>query len=260
MVWAATKTSTGVGNWNAAGTWNPAGVPGQDDYVEVQHNVMLNDYALGAGLYLNGGILGCFSGYTLTLKDAAGTHPFNAHIGIASTVASGFYRYDSGNGLPFVIKSQNAVPTYPIKMIIGTVPIDTRTLLFDYCELRNFAPSIGHISSSVFFNTGDVTNDGVLDVPLPIRRDQKIDEVYCEGRSYDRIYPEGGHAGVLDLSGLVPWTGYTWQKLSDLTDARVKVSFIGQFSTMPKAIIESLRFGKRDGPYVPFTATLVESR
>lgn len=261
MVWAATKTSAGAGNWDTAGTWNPAVVPTQDDYVELQHDVTA-DCTLGlcAGLYMNGGKLIGGAGKVIQVKDAAGTHATGEHIRISDNAASGFSSSGTKSS-PFLIKSQNAVPTYPIKMLVmNKANPDTRALAFEYCELRNFAPSLGNQTNYLFFNTGDVTNDGILEVPIPIRRDQKIDELYCEGRSYGRVFPEGGHAGILELQGLVPWTGYSWQTFADMRDARARISYIGQFCSMPKAIIESLRFGSRDGPYVPFNLTLVEDR
>ena len=258
MAWSATKTSNAPGHWNTGANWTPGGVPDQNDYVTIAHDIDVDTDALCAGLYVWSGILAGNAGQSLTIKDAAGTHTGGEHILVRAISTAGF---DSAGtaASPFVIKSQNAVPTYPVKMLISTLSNpDTRVLDFTYCELRNFAPCIGNDTNYLFFNTGDVTNDGILDVPAPIRRDQKIDEMYCEGRSYDRIYPEGGHAGVLDLSGLLPWSGYYWQKLGDMRDARTRISFIGQYSTMPRGIIESLRFGSRDGPYVPFSLTLIE--
>ena len=259
MAWAATKTTTGAGNWNAA-IWNPVGVPGQDDYVTIEHAVSINCNALAAGLYVDNAVLTLNPSYDLTIKDAAGTHTCGEHIRISSDAGSGIRASGATATTPFVIKSQNVAPTYPIKIMIQSVDPDARDLNFDYVELRNLSPSLGHTSSYLFFNTGNVTTDGILDPPTPIRRDQKIDEIYCEGRDYGRIYPEGGHAGVMELSGLIPWTGYLWTKLNDLRDQRSRIAFTSQFVTMPKALIESLRFGQRDGPYLPFSITLVEYR
>jgi len=259
MVWAATKTSVDAGLWWDVARWAPAGIPGANDYVEIKHNVAIDHSFSIAGLYVNGGILTANAAHTVQIKDAAGTHSNGAHILIAGSVTSGFNSAAIPES-PFTITSVNATPTYPIRMIIAGMTADTRTLNFDYCELKNFAPSIGNHTNYLFFNTGNVTNNGILDPPTPIRRDQKIDEIYCEGRSYSRIYPEGGHAGVIELSGLIPWSTYAWQTLIVMRDARIRVSYIGQFCTMPKAIVESLRFGSRDGPYIPFNLTLIEDR
>ena len=260
MAWAATKTTTGAGNWNAA-IWAPAGTPGQDDYVAIEHAVSINCNALAAGLYIDNAVLTLNPSCDLTVKDAAGTHACGEHIRVSDDAGSGISSATCTATTSFIIKSQNVAPTYPVKMMImAKADPDNRTFVLDYVELRNLAPSLGHTSNYLFFNTGNVTTDGILDPPIPIRRDQKIDEIYCEGRSYSRIYPEGGHAGVIELSGLIPWTGYLWTKLNDMRDARTRISFISQFVTTPKAIIESLRFGRRDGPYLPFNLTLVEDR
>ena len=259
MVWAATKTSLANGAWSTAGTWNPAGVPSQNDYVAINHTVYINTSALAAGIYVHGGLFRLTAGGSLTIKDAAGTHDRGEHILISENSASGFIS-EGTKAAPFLIKSESATPTYPIKMleVPSTTKPDPRPYCFDYLEMRNIIPSIGNTANYLFFNTGNVTVDGVLDVPSPLRRDQKIDQHYCEGRSYGRIYPEGGHAGVIELSGLVPWTGYAWQTLIAMRDARVSVSYFGQFSSVGIAAVESLRFGSRDGPYLPFTMTLVE--
>lgn len=262
MAFSATKTTTGAGVWSAAGTWNPAGEPDIDDEVYIIHAVTVDKDVSFADLYVHGAVLTWNSGWTGTVKDAAGTHTSgNSHIAISSNALSGFKRVDTGNHLACVIHSENASPTYPVRMMATTIAgADTRDFDLDWFELRNFAPSIGHTDSILYFNTGDVTNDGVLEPPIPMRRDQKIDEIYCEGRKYSRVYPEGGHAGVVELSGIVPWTGWQWQKLRDMLDNRTRISYFGQFCSVPKAYIESLRFGRRDGPYVPFNITLVEDR
>jgi hypothetical protein len=39
---AVTKTSTGNGNWNVAGTWSPSGVPSPTDNVIINHAITLN--------------------------------------------------------------------------------------------------------------------------------------------------------------------------------------------------------------------------
>jgi hypothetical protein len=261
MAFTATKTTTGAGNWSASGTWTPAGEPGVNDEVYVIHAVTVDKDITFADLYVHGAALIWNSGWSATIKDAAGTHTGGIHIAVEATASTGFYRVDTGNHLPCVLHSQNAVPTYPIRME-ATAPagVDARVFDMEWFELRNFAPSIGHTGSILFFNTGDVTNDGILDTPVPLRRDQKIDEIYCEGRKYSRVYPEGGHAGVIELSGMVPWIGWQWQKLIDMRDTRTRISYFGQFCSLPKAFIESLRFGNRDGPYIPFSLTLVEDR
>ena len=55
---AVTKTSTGNGNWNVAGTWSPSGVPAANDSIVINHNITLDvDIELTAGgkLTINSG-------------------------------------------------------------------------------------------------------------------------------------------------------------------------------------------------------------
>lgn len=262
MAWSATKTSVGVGGWNTGATWTPAGVPGQDDYVQINHNVTVDTDALFAGLYVDGGKLIWNSGWTGTVKDAAGTHATGEHIRISNSLASGFYRADTGNALPCTIKSVNASPTYRIKWLIEAVAggpdADTRVLDLTYMQLKGHTQFLGNGTNYLWFNTGDVTNDGVMEAPIPCTRDQKIDEDVIEGRAYGRVAVEAGSAGVLSLSCQVPWAGFQFQKLADMRDAHARVSYVGEFCSMPKALIESLRPGRQDGPYIPYNIVLVE--
>src|SRR5262245_19382084 len=48
---AATKTSTGSGNWNTAGTWSPSGTPGTNDDVIVAagHTVTITSNTASLG-------------------------------------------------------------------------------------------------------------------------------------------------------------------------------------------------------------------
>jgi hypothetical protein len=143
-------------------------------------------------------------------------------------------------------------------MLIEDLAVDTRTWDWSFLEMRDAACFFGNDTRYVWFNTGDVTNDGVIEQPSPINRDQQLDVHYIEGRAYGRVYAEGGHAGTIDVSGLIPWDSYDWQTLMNMRDNRDKVAFQGQYVTIPSARIESLRFGKRAGPYVPFNMTLIE--
>jgi hypothetical protein len=156
----------------------------------------------------------------------------------------------------------NANPTYRVKWCIvavgGGPDADTRTLDFTYCQLRGHCQYLGNGTQNLWFNTGDPTNDGVMDAPIPATRDQKIDEDVIEGRAYGRVAVEAGSAGVLNLSCQVPWAGFQFQTLADMRDAHSRISYIGEHCSMPKALIESLRPGRQDGPYIPYNIVLVE--
>ena len=262
MAWAATKTSAGAGNWNTAGTWAEAAVPNQNDYVEIQHDVTVDVDAVFAGLFVNGGKLIWNSGWTGTVKDAAGTHATGEHIRISDDLTSGFYRTDTGNHLACTIQSVSATPTYRVKWLVEAVAggpdADTRTLDLTYMRLKGHTVFLGNQTNYLWFNTGDPTNDGVMDAPIPATRDQKIDEDTIEGRAYGRVSVEAGSAGTLSLSCQVPWTGFQFQKLADMRDAHTRVAYIGEYCSMPKALIESLRPGRQDGPFIPYNIVLVE--
>ncbi len=260
MAFSATTESIATGNWSAAGTWS-AGVPDIDDQVLINggDTVTLDADGSFASLHINGGILALTAGYDLTVKDAAGTHATGEHIRIEDSAASG-WKSNATAAAPCVVASQNTgAPTYRIKFLIEDVTTaETRTMDFSYVDIRDAACFLGNDTRYVWFNTGDVTNDGVVEQPSPITRDQKLDVHYIEGRAYGRVYRDGGNAGTIDLSGLVPWNSYDWQTIADMRDNGDKVAFQGQYVVLPSARIEALRFGKRAGPYVPFSLTLIE--
>ncbi len=260
MAFSASTTSIGTGNWNNAGTWDN-GVPDIDDQVLINGGYTVTFDADGsfADLHVNGGVIAFTGGYTATVKDAAGTHATGEHIRIEDSATSGW----NSNGTaatPVIIRSQNTgAPTNRIKFLIEDVTTaETRTMDWTFMEIRDAACFLGNDTRYVWFNTGDVTNDGIISQPAPIARDQQLNIHYIDGRNYGRVYRNGGHAGTIDLSGMVPWSSYDWQTMLDMRDNGDKVAYQGQYVTIPSARIEALRFGRRDGPYVPFSLTLIE--
>lgn len=261
MAWAATKTTTGTStDWDTATAWTPSGEPGADDYVQINHAISLpvsvTQYC--AGIYIDGAVMSIGAHATLSVKDAAGTHASGAHILVSSDADSGI----NGGGTapyPITIRSASTSPTYRLKIQIADITTaDTRTWDFSFTKFDGAACFLGNDTRYVWFNTGDVTNDGVIQQPKPVHRAQQIESHYIEGRAYGRVYRDGGHAGTIDMSGLVPWNCFDWQTMADMRDNGDKVAFQGQYVVMPSARIESLRFGDRDGPYVPFALTLTE--
>lgn len=261
MAFAADKTSAGSGAWNTAGTWNPNGVPDIDDQVEINHAVTIDCDAACKDLLIEGASLIADPGHSLTIKDAAGTHTNGEHIWVTDDASSAFHSHAT-RAAPFTIQSESTIPTYRIKWMVEKLAgaDTTRVNDFSYCYLKGHTVFLGNQTNALWFNTGDVDNDGVLDLSLPVTRALKIDEIYCEGREYDRVYAEGGHAGTVELSGMIPWDDYSWQVLADMAKARERVALIREFDSVPRAIIESLRWGKREGGYLPFSVTLVEDR
>lgn len=265
MAFSATTTSAGTGNWADGGTWT-AGVPDIDDQVLIQggHTVTLAAAGSCADLYINGGVLALGSGgvgKTLTIKDAAGTHTGGAHIRIDNASGSG---WDSNSAsTPNKIASQNTgSPTYRIKIQIDTASgsTDTRTMDFTIMDFSDCACYLGDTDYSdyVWFNTGNVTANGIIEQPSPVERAQQLDVHYIAGRAKGRVYHDGGHAGTTVINGLIPWDSYDWQMLCDMRDERRRVAFQGQYVVLHSARIEALRFGRRVGPYVPFALTLIE--
>ena len=260
MAFSATTTSLGTGNWNTAGTWDN-GVPDVDDQVLITggFTVTLDANGTCADIHVNGGVLAFTGGYTLTIKNAAGTHATGEHIRIEDSAASGWNSNGSASA-PVVIQSASTgAPTYRIKILIEDVTTaETRTMDWSYMDIRDAACFLGNDTRYIWFNTGNVTDDGIIEQPLPLVRDQQIEAHYIEGRAYGRVYRDGGNAGTTTLSGMVPWNSYDWQTMADMRDNGDKVAFQGQYVTMHSARIEALRFGRRAGPYVPFTLTLIE--
>lgn len=262
MAFSATNTSAGTGNWSEAGTWT-SGVPDIDDQVLIQggHTVTLNANGSCADLHVAGGVLAFTAGYTLTIKDAAGTHATGEHIRIADDSGTGW----NSNGTaasPAVIASASASPTYRVKTLIEDIPdtsLDSRTMDFSYMEFRGSAFSIGNDASYVFFNTGDVSTDGVLTIPPPMSRPQRMNSAFIPGRDYGRVTRLGGDAGALRLNGIIPYASFKWQTLNDMCDDGTPVSLVSQYVHIPRAYIEDLTFGAARGPYVSFTITLTEA-
>ena len=98
-VQAATKTSTGTGNWNTAGTWSPSGVPGigDDVIIAATHTVTIDVSTNSlASLTING---------TLTIGD----NSTNRIVTVAGNIIvnSGGVFQSAGNGGNDVIVSGN---------------------------------------------------------------------------------------------------------------------------------------------------------
>lgn len=260
MAFAATTTSIGTGNWSAAGTWDN-GVPDVNDQVLINGGFTVTHDVSGtcADLHVTAGILAFTAGTTLTIKDAAGTHATGEHIRIAAAAGSGW----NSNGTaasPVIIQSSNTgAPTNRVKILIEDITTaESRTMDFSYMDIRDAAVFLGNDSRYIWFNTGDVTNDGIMEDTVPIERDQRIETHYILGRPYGRVFPDGGHAGTIRLTGLIPWASFDWQAMADMRDNQDKVAYQSRYTHLPSARIEALSFGKRNGPYVPFSLTLIE--
>jgi len=265
MAFSATTTSVATGNWGTAGTWDN-GVPDVDDHVLITGGFTVTLAAAGtfADLYVDGGVLALGYGgvgNTLTVKDAAGAHATGAHIRIGNASGSG-WNSNSVSTSNKIVSQNTGAPTYRIKVQIDTATgsTETRTMDFSFMDFADCACYLGDATYGdyVWFNTGNVTTNGFIEQPAPVSREQKLDVHYIAGRDKGRVYHDGGHAGTTTLNGLIPWESYDWQMLCDMRDARRRVAFQGQYVVLHSARIEALQFGRRAGPYVPFSMTLIE--
>lgn len=263
MTWSDTTYSIATGDWKTTSTWTGGAVPSIDDYVELHHPVTI-DYtatALCAGLfatkvaYTPGGKLVMGPDAWLTVKDTAGTHPDGEHVKFDM---DGQFESTATYAYPAHIKSQTTTPAYRIKMSFAQVAdYDARLLKFDYVELRDSVVYLGDGATNLYFNTGTPT-DGILGMPSPVKRDQVFSNRPIYARNYGRVRRKGGHAGTLTLQGVVPWAGFKWKALETIRDSGYRVGLATQFVTVPRARIEDLSPGRRDGIWLPFTLTLVE--
>lgn len=92
----ATKTSTGSGDWNTAGTWTPSGVPACGDIVTIAsgHTVTVNATASAAGVTINTGGTLVNAGGTLTVG-CTNNNAIFTNFG-TSTVSGGTLRVNGG--------------------------------------------------------------------------------------------------------------------------------------------------------------------
>ncbi|NNT73231.1 hypothetical protein HKT18_13480 [Flavobacterium sp. IMCC34852] len=91
-----TKTSTGSGDWNTAGTWTPSGVPACGDIVTIAsgHTVTVNATASAAGVTINAGGTLVNAGGTLTVG-CTNNNAIFTNFG-TSTVSGGTLRVNGG--------------------------------------------------------------------------------------------------------------------------------------------------------------------
>ena len=247
--------SAGDGNWGTAGTWS-AGVPDATDVVTITHTVTITDTnAVALSVILDGsGKLVMNAGTTLTLTDNA-----SAYIQINSD-ATGF---DSAgtSASPCTIQSASSNPTnyWYISVEDQTTIPDSRTLDFTYVEMKGNKWCLGNDTYYVRMNDGTAAS-GTITTVTPLVREPQLTIHYAEGRSASRVYQLGTHAGVVTVSGTIPLSSWTFQKLSDLIASKERLSFFSKYTHLPTCRIERASFRPTGGGYVEFTITLVEDK
>lgn len=113
-IFAVTKTSTGSGNWNTAGTWSPSGVPANGDAVIIAtgHNVTLNVNTTNLlSITINaGGTLSTTGAFT---------------VNATTITVDGTYTNVSTGNITVTTMNVNSGGTYTHGINAGTIPTAT---------------------------------------------------------------------------------------------------------------------------------------
>lgn len=263
----ATFTSAATGNWNDGAAWGNAS-PGD----EGTHFPGTNDYAVLTGgftatvpagsscnvayVYINGSTLAFGAGGTLTFKDAVGGLAGGVHLRATTASGSGF----NSNGTvaaPAVIASASTTPTYPIKFQIDDDVPEDRTLDFTNMEFRGTAVYLGNNDDYLYFNDGTTTSGYATGVS-PLVRTPALRSHLIDGRSHGRISYGGCHAGTVTFTAVMRWDSWRWGTLQEMATTDAPISFISQYSALPRCRIESYRPGRIAHPWLTANITLTE--
>lgn len=258
--------STSSGNAWADGTqWSltdgggAAGAyPGTGDtaYIKAGKAISVASTVYDYKIMIQGGSLKHNAGRNIIFDDTAG-----AGLYIDGTNSGGYLSYGTSSSRAYM-SSASVVPANPfiisITYIDGT---DSRTLDFDYVRLTGAACVLGiDATTRIVFNTPGGTA-WCNNVP-PLFRDQVIVEHQIDGRAYSRIYPRGGRAGVITISGFLEWTSFWHEYLQEMLDGKHRMYFISLFVQLPRCRVTG-RISAPTKPgqtIVPFSMTLIEDR
>ena len=247
-------TSTGNGNWHTAGTWDN-GVPDAADVVTVLHNVTLAASQANVCLALDigdSGTLTISAGATLTFTDNSGAY-LKIQDGATAVVSN------ATAASPASFTSAGSPPTnywYVLVEDQTTIP-DTRSLDFDYVKFSYNSWYLGNDTYYIRTNNG-TTASGTITNVSPLIREPQLQIHFAEGRTKSRVYHMGSHAGVVTVTGKIPWSSWAFQSISDLIASKQRVSFFSMYTHVPICRIERASFRPAEGSYVEFTITLVE--
>lgn len=149
---ATDKTSTGNGNWNNNNTWNPSGIPSQNDNVTIiaGHTITVNNNASCANLIIDG-TLQCtnkdLSVYGTTAISSTGTLSDNSNNGINNF--SGLVTINSGGSMNFTVVTtaqnlifQNGITNNGSSFSAGGVLFNTNNQTIAGSTSYNFANSV----------------------------------------------------------------------------------------------------------------------
>jgi hypothetical protein len=96
----------------------------------------------------------------------------------------------------------------------------------------------------------------------PLFRDQVIMEHQIDGRDYSRVYPRGGRAGVITITGFMEWSSFYHEYLQELLDTQSRMYLFSNWVQLPRCratgrVSAPTRPGQT---IVPFSLTLIEDR
>lgn len=153
--------STATGAWNDGTTWVGGIAPGINDIgsIEVGHVVTITSADQALGWKINGGHLVLNNNFTIT--DAP-----NCGIIISSDATSSFTSNATAS-TPRLLVSSSLNPTNPWSVVVYAMAgYDTRTLNFDYIEMRGnvwflgYGPPGGGSYVGIQFNNPNLGNSG----------------------------------------------------------------------------------------------------
>lgn len=237
----------------AAGDWPKSG---DTAYIKTGKAIAIASTVPIYKILQQGGYIKHNSGRQITFDDTAGAGLF-----IDSTNAGGYQSFGTISSRAYMA-SASTVPANPFTVSVDAVAgADLRTLIFGYCTMRGIAPTLGISSSArIVFNQPGGTA-WLNNVP-PLFRDQMIVEHPIDGRAYSRIYPRGGKAGVITVTGFLEWSSYYHEYLQELLDSRSRMYLFSPWVQLPRCratgrVSAPTRPGQT---IVPFSLTLIEDR
>lgn len=256
--------STATGAWNDGTTWVGGIAPGINDIgsIEVGHVVTITSADQALGWKINGGHLVLNNNFTIT--DAP-----NCGIIISSDATSSFTSNATAS-TPRLLVSSSLNPTNPWSVVVYAMAgYDTRTLNFDYIEMRGnvwflgYGPPGGGSYVGIQFNNPNLGNSGSwLQTVQPLGRDPILIEQPIDGRDYSRIYQRGNHAGAFIITGYMPLASFDYITTRLLQESKHRICLFTNFFHYPKIRFDSKpRFDPKPGLLiVHFSMTFIEDQ
>jgi hypothetical protein len=253
------------GYWDVGSTWSGGVAPSTNDIgiVLTGHTVTIRVPLSISAMEVAGGSI--IQNADITFQDAFGFPNYHFYY---DYVATSSYTTNGSKTAPRTIRCVNAIPTYPLKMMVYQIygaGAETRTLNLDYVNLVNFLPFLGNENYFQYFNDPAVTNSPIITSVLPLERDTKFIEHTIIGRSRSRVYRIADNAGAITIEGYCYWSSHFPTLIKLMKASGQRISFIagtelGTNVSMPFCRIEGVpKFQPKKGAlWCPFSITLVE--